>query len=71
MGSLILRPSGVAMDLLVGSNAIDLHPVQHETCGNMMARRLRFGVGYVLNGTSPEITTSHHLHFAQTSGAWF
>ena len=36
-----------------------------------MAKRSRFGVGYVLNGTSPEITTSHRLDFAETAGAWF
>ena len=70
-GSLISRPPGVAVDMLMGSDAIDLHPVQHETRANMMAWKSRFGVGYMMNGTSPEIKAMHHLHFAETTGAWF
>ena len=67
--SLVSRPSGVVVDLLVVSKVINLHPAQLETRGNMMAKRSRFGVGYLLNMTSPEITTSHRLHFAETAGA--
>ena len=69
--SRISRPSEVVMDLLVGSEVIDLHPVQLETRGNMMAKMSSFGVSYVLNGTSPEITTSHPMRFGKTTGAWF
>ena len=35
----------------------------------MMAKWSKFGVGYVLNATSPEIMTSHRLHFAKAAGA--
>ena len=67
--SLFSWPSGVVVDLLVGSEVINLHPVQLETRGNMMAKRSRLGVGYVLNGTSSEIRTSHRLHFPDTAEA--
>ena len=60
--SLVSRPSGVVVDLLVGSEVINLHSVWLETRGNMMAKWSRFGVGYLLNRMSPEITTLHRLH---------
>ena len=43
--SLVIRSSGVVVDLPMGGEVINLHPVRLETQGNMMARRSRFGVG--------------------------
>ena len=55
------RPTGVFVDLLVGSESISLHPIVHETQGNMVAKRSRFGNGFLLNGTSPQLKTSNCL----------
>ena len=55
--SLTNRPSG-EIDLLVGSEAISLHPVGWELRGGMKALSSWFGEGYVLNGTHPEISTA-------------
>jgi hypothetical protein len=51
--SLTNRPSGVVVDLLVGSEAISLHPVCLELRGDMMATRSKFGEGYVLERDAP------------------
>ena len=67
--SLVSRPSGIVVDMLVGSEVINLHPVCLETRGNMVAKRSRFGMGYVLKRTSPDITTLHRLYFAETARA--
>ena len=67
--SLVTRPSGVVVNLLLGSEVINLHSVCLKTRGNMMARWSRFVEGYLLNGTSHEIRTLHRLHFADAAGA--
>ena len=49
------RPSGVEIDLLIGSEVAHLHPVQLETVGRMVIKSSIFGSGYVLNGASENI----------------
>ena len=44
------RPSGREIDLLIGSEVANLHPVPLETVGRMVVKSSIFGTGLVLNG---------------------
>ena len=67
--SLVSRPPEMVTDLLVGSEDVNLHPVHLETQRNAAEKWSRFGVDYVLDGTSSEIAPPHHLHLAESAGA--
>ena len=60
------RPTG-DVDLLIGSESIGLHPVALKIRGDMVVKRSRFGGGFVLNGTSPQLKTLNHLQFTEAT----
>ena len=43
------RPVG-EIEVLIGSEVAQLHPVHHETVGKMLVKKSNFGTGWVLNG---------------------
>ena len=53
--SLVSRPPKIVVELLVGSEYVDWHPVHPKTQRNAAAKWSRFKVQYVLDGTSFEI----------------
>ena len=69
LAKLTSRPKGVDLDLLIGSESIGLHPTVLEIRSNVVAKRLRFRDGFMLNGTSPQLKTSNCLHFTEGAEA--
>ena len=52
------RPHSCEIDLLIGSEVANLHPVTYETRGRMVVKSSIFGSGYVLNGAHEDIKCS-------------
>jgi len=61
------RPSG-EIELLVGSEVASLHPVAHETRGDMVVLKSQFGSGWAIYG-SHERLDSQHVEFSEDIGA--
>ena len=51
----LARPAGQQIDLLIGSEVAQLHPVQEETVGRMVVKSSIFGDGWVLNGAHQDL----------------
>ena len=54
------RPSG-EIELLLGSNHLGLHPSDLEAKGNLKVLKSKFGSGYVLVGSHPDIKPLHSV----------
>ena len=61
------RPSG-EVELLVGSEVAGLHPVAHETRGDMVVLKSQFGSGWAIYG-SHERLDNQHVEFSEDVGA--
>ena len=51
------RPSG-EVELLLGGNQLGLHPTDVEVVGNLKVKKSKFGSGFLLCGSHPNIVSS-------------